>query len=345
MQTPPAFAYDVFISYSRADQAWVLDRLLPTLEAVGLRVCLDVRDFTPGAPTVTEIERAIVNSHKTLLVLTPAYLDSTWAEFESILIQTLDPGARQRRLIPLLLKSCQLPLRIRGLEAIDFTRPQGRALQTERLLAALRSTPVPAGQPPAELTPRPVTTDLPDDLRARFGWRTLADLRAELAALAERVTLRRRNLDLLRGQAELYGPAERPLSLLNQISALQGELAEDDDHLAALEQTIAQLDAAGMPDPLSLKQFEEGALTEAILEAAVAEQPFEQPFTATDIARWLEITYPAYWSNLVARLGALQETVNAVQQYLIAMAHPGQGSPTRHWFLVHSGAQFRRRRY
>lgn len=350
MQIPPAFAYDVFISYSRADQAWVLDQLLPTLEASGLRVCLDVRDFAPGAPTVTEIERAIVNSHKTLLVLTSDYLDSAWAEFESILIQTLDPGARQRRLIPLLLRPCELPPRIRSLEAIDLTRPQGLALQMERLLASLQAAAMPGAKAsedrsPSGPTARLMRVDLPEELRARFGQRTLAELHAERRALVERMTTRRRNLDLLRDQAELYGPAERPPSLLNQISALQGELADDDEHLAALERTIASLGAAGMPDLLSLSQFEEGALTEAILEAAVAEQPFEQPFTATDIARWLEITYPAYWSNLVARLGALQETVNAVQRHLTAMAQPGQGSPTRRWFLVRSGAQFRRKRY
>ena len=345
MQTSETFAYDAFVSYSRADQTWVLDWLLPTLEAAGLRVCLDVRDFTPGAPTVTEIERAVVDSRKTLLILTPAYLDSAWGEFESILVQALDPGARQRRLIPLLLKPCQPPLRIRGLEAIDFTRPQGQALQRERLLAALRSTPAPADQPPPDLTPRPVTTDLPDDLRARFGRRTLADLRAELAALAERVTLRRRNLDLLRGQAELYGPAERPLALINQISALQGELADDEEHLAALERAIALLDSAGMPDVLTLAQFEEGLLTEAILEAALAEQPMEQRFAAADVARWLEANYPAYWANLVARLGAPQQATQAVQQRLTAMAQPGQGSPTRRWFLVRSGDQFRRSRY
>lgn len=350
MQTSQALAYDVFISYAHADQGWVLDQLLPTLETAGLRVCLDVRDFTPGAPTIAEIERAIVDSHKTLLVLTPDYLDSAWAEFESILIQTLDPGARQRRLIPLLLKSCTLPPRIRSLEAIDLTRPQGLALQMERLLAALRPTAMPGAEAPddgspTEPTTHPIGVALPEELRARFGQRALADLRTEQRALAERMKIRRHNLDLLRDQAELYGPAERPLSLLNQISALQEELADDEEHLAALEQTITLLDAAGVPNPLSLRQFEEGALTEAILEAAMVEQPFEQPFTAMEIARWLEITYPAYWSNVVAHLGAPQQAVNAVQQHLTATAQPGQGSSTRRWFLVRSGAQFRRRRY
>lgn len=350
MQTSQAFAYDVFISYARADQGWVLDHLLPILEAAGLRVCLDMRDFMPGAPIIAETERAIVDSRKTLLVLTPDYLDSAWAEFESILIQTLDPGARQRRLIPLLLRPCELPLRIRGLEAIDLTRPQGLGLQMERLLASLQAAATPGAEAsevrsPIEPTARPIGVNLPEELRARFGQRTLADLHAERSALAERIKIRRRNLDLLRDQAELYGPAERPLSLLNQISALQGELAHDDEHLAALERTIALLDSAGMPDVLTLAQFEEGLLTEAILEVAVAEQPLERLFTAADVARWLETNYPAYWANLVARLGAPQQAANAVQQHLTAMAQPGQGSPTRRWFLVRSGVQFKRRRY
>ena len=63
----------------------------------------------------------MLESRKTLVVLTPDYLGSEWAEFENVLVQTLDPAARGRRLLPLILKECELPLRIGTLAALDFT--------------------------------------------------------------------------------------------------------------------------------------------------------------------------------------------------------------------------------
>jgi hypothetical protein len=39
------YTYDVFISYSHPDHAWVWDELLPRLEGAAPRVCIDDRDF------------------------------------------------------------------------------------------------------------------------------------------------------------------------------------------------------------------------------------------------------------------------------------------------------------
>jgi hypothetical protein len=132
------FRYDAFISYSHKNSVWVRNTLLPRLEHEGLRVCIDFRDFEPGAPSLTEMERAVLQSRKTLLVLTPDYLASEWAEFENILASTLDPAARKRHVIPLLLKPCELPLRVRALNYLDFTRPHETEFQFQRLVATIR---------------------------------------------------------------------------------------------------------------------------------------------------------------------------------------------------------------
>ncbi len=81
MTHQPDSRYDVFISYASTDRAWIRGELARRLEASGLRVCVDVRDFELGAPRATELERAILSSRKTVLILTPAYLESEWAEF------------------------------------------------------------------------------------------------------------------------------------------------------------------------------------------------------------------------------------------------------------------------
>lgn len=132
------YPYDVFISYSHADREWVWDVLLPRLEEAGLKVIIDDRDFEPGAPLVTEKERAALQSRKTLLVLSPAYVDSEWAEFVNILVQTLDPAARKRRLIPVLRVPCRLNLRIlriRPLVSVNLTTHSD--VQWQRLLNTL----------------------------------------------------------------------------------------------------------------------------------------------------------------------------------------------------------------
>jgi hypothetical protein len=129
--------YDVFISYSHRDEEWVRSWLLPRLEEAGLRVCIDFRDFEPGALSIMEMERAVLRSRKTLLVLTPDYVASEWTEFENIMAATLDPAARQRRVIPLVLRDCELPLRLRTLTYIDFTRSDRIDFQSNRLLAAI----------------------------------------------------------------------------------------------------------------------------------------------------------------------------------------------------------------
>jgi len=139
------FAYDLFISYADADRAWVWDDLLPRLEEAGLRVIIDERDFEPGAPIVKEKERAALQSRKTLLVLSPAYVEGEWTEFESVLAQTLDPAARKRRLIPVLRAPCRLALRIRPLVSVDLTA--GDEVQWQRLLRALDPSQPTAASP------------------------------------------------------------------------------------------------------------------------------------------------------------------------------------------------------
>jgi len=182
MSDSDTYRYDAFISYSHRDEKWVQGTLLPWLEDAGLHVCIDFRDFEPGAPVLTEMERAVKQSRKTLLVLTPDYLASEWAEFENILASTLDPAARQRRVIPLLLQQCELPLRIRSLIYLDFTQPSEVESQLQRLIEAIggesiRPTPLLPTPPPAEQEQLPLVEIVtPSGQRIR-GWllKTLRD--------------------------------------------------------------------------------------------------------------------------------------------------------------------------
>src|SRR5262245_57889517 len=101
-----AHMYDAFISYAHSDKEWVGEWLLPRLEAAGLHICIDHRDFEVGKPTLVNIEHAVEQSRHTILVLSPAWLNSAWTAFETLLAQTGDPAAQCRRLLPLLLRPC-----------------------------------------------------------------------------------------------------------------------------------------------------------------------------------------------------------------------------------------------
>ncbi len=135
------YRYDAFISYSQADAGWVWDWLLPRLKAASLRVCIDRDCFEPGAVKLNEIERAITESRRTLTVLSPDWVEDEWNEFESQLIHHRDPAARFRRLIPLLLiEPDKPPEHIERLHWVDFTQPDQREAQLDRVVQAIQGT-------------------------------------------------------------------------------------------------------------------------------------------------------------------------------------------------------------
>jgi TIR domain len=111
---------DVFISYSSKDAVWVREVLLPRLEHHGFSVTIDFRDFKAGSSSVQEIEHAVEHNRRTILVLSDHYIQSEWTKFENVMAQTLDPGAAQRRMIPILRGNCDIPLRFRILVYRDF---------------------------------------------------------------------------------------------------------------------------------------------------------------------------------------------------------------------------------
>ncbi|MEZ4616795.1 MAG: TIR domain-containing protein [Caldilineaceae bacterium] len=146
------FDYDVFISYSSRNAAWVRGELLPQLDTAGLKTFIDFRDFEIGAPSINEMERGVLTSRRTLLVLTPVYLNSEWTEFENLMLQTLDPANRARRLIPLLKERCELPLRIRMLTYVDFTDSSDLDLAWQKLLRGLAAPNLMIKSPDASTT-------------------------------------------------------------------------------------------------------------------------------------------------------------------------------------------------
>ena len=81
--------YDAFVSYAHEsdnDLEWVLNEMRPSLEEgpEPIRLCIGhARDFLPGTNLFDSITDAIHQSRKTVVVLSPSYVDSELCYFET----------------------------------------------------------------------------------------------------------------------------------------------------------------------------------------------------------------------------------------------------------------------
>ena len=117
--------YDVFISYSSEDKAWVEDQLLQYLQTIGLKVCWD-QDFThfpPGKPLIQSIAEAIYLSRKTVAVFSPEYNNSRWTKEEFIMAYTriLEKDGPTDGLVVIKYRPCEVPPALKLRKYHDWT--------------------------------------------------------------------------------------------------------------------------------------------------------------------------------------------------------------------------------
>ncbi len=133
------FKYDVFISYKHDDIEWVQKELIPRLQAANLNICLDDEAFLAGGAAIVSMQDAVEQSRRTLLVLTPRYMQSHWTRFEMLATRTLDPDAMQRRTVPMLVEKVEkLPLLLSMLTYVDLTRPDNQERAWDLLIRSLK---------------------------------------------------------------------------------------------------------------------------------------------------------------------------------------------------------------
>jgi WD40 repeat protein/energy-coupling factor transporter ATP-binding protein EcfA2 len=120
--------------------------------------------FRPGTPLVEEFDRAVTQSRYTVVVLSPAYLTDEWSTYGERLASHAAVAGGRERLVPLLLRPCQLPLHVDFRVRLDYTDEAGWDHQTARLRELLE-----APEPPPEELACPYPGMIPfDAARARF---------------------------------------------------------------------------------------------------------------------------------------------------------------------------------
>ena len=143
--------YHAYVSYdenSEQDERWVFNELMVHLEQgpEHFRLCIKARDFIPGDTILDAICNSIQRSRRTILVLTPRYVQSEWCYFEMQMAQMRLFNENRDVLTLVLLEEIpddQLTLQLRQLyckkECLVFPKDNaGQNLFWQRLRAELK---------------------------------------------------------------------------------------------------------------------------------------------------------------------------------------------------------------
>jgi tetratricopeptide (TPR) repeat protein len=94
-----------FISYNRADRSWA-EWIAWHLEEAGYTTVLQAWDFRPGSNFVQEMQKAVSDAERTIAVLSPDYLTSSFTQAEWQAAFARDPTGEKGLLVPVRVREC-----------------------------------------------------------------------------------------------------------------------------------------------------------------------------------------------------------------------------------------------
>jgi hypothetical protein len=110
---------DFFISYNRHDHAWA-EWIAWMLEEAGYTTVIQAWDFRAGGNFVLDMQKAASEANCTIAVLSETYLASEFTQPEWAAAFAQDPTGKNRRLIPVRVKQCQLSGLLRPIVYVDL---------------------------------------------------------------------------------------------------------------------------------------------------------------------------------------------------------------------------------
>jgi tetratricopeptide (TPR) repeat protein len=127
---------DFFVSYTSADTAWA-EWIAQTLEDAGYQTVVQAWDFRPGQDFLHQIQQATLRADRTIAVLSPAYLGSSFGEAEWRAAFASDPTGERGLLLPVRVAEVTPPGLLRSRIYLDLVGLDEPAA-TARLLAGVR---------------------------------------------------------------------------------------------------------------------------------------------------------------------------------------------------------------
>jgi TIR domain len=94
-----AHVENIFISYTKVDEKWAR-WIGQVLVSAGYSVTAQYKDFLPGTNFVRQMDEAVKNTDRTVAVLSPDYLKSSYATAEWQAAFRDDPLGQKRKLVP-----------------------------------------------------------------------------------------------------------------------------------------------------------------------------------------------------------------------------------------------------
>lgn len=137
---------DFFISYNGADRAWA-EWIAWQLETSGWSVIVQAWDFRPGGNFALDMNRALLDTQRTIAVLSPSFLASDFTAPEWAATFARDPTGAARRLVPVRVRECRPTGLLATIVYIDLVGVSTRDEARTRLLDGLKERVKPESEP------------------------------------------------------------------------------------------------------------------------------------------------------------------------------------------------------
>src|SRR5437667_1115816 len=165
LSPPTTASYDIFLSYQHEDEDWTTE-LAYRLRKAGLRVFHAASEIKPGENFVARIEEALASARSYAIVLSAAALAADWPSAERAAAIITDPAGRFGRVIPLMLRPCQIPPLLAFRNYIDFRDEQRFELSLKKLIAVIKGEPLEVQASTAEIARGSIGLSLPSTVNA-----------------------------------------------------------------------------------------------------------------------------------------------------------------------------------
>lgn len=142
--TQETYDYDAYVSYVESDIQFVIKMIHILEKEYHLKLFVKERDMLPGVPE-SEADLRMIHERceRILLIISPAFLSDSQCEFYTMFAQAqaVDSSLYARKVIPVICEPCQLPVRLKYIARVDYTKKDYFESFWQRLYSSIKKPP------------------------------------------------------------------------------------------------------------------------------------------------------------------------------------------------------------